>query len=120
MSEEKIHLGGCHCKKVRYEVKIDLTKPAIVCNCSICQRTGSMLQFVPKDDFKLLSGDEVLTDYQFNKHQIHHLFCSVCGIRSFAQGLAPDGSDMRAINVRCLDDVEARDLPTMFYDGKST
>jgi hypothetical protein len=61
----------------------------------------------------------VLTDYRFNKQRIHHLFCSVCGIKSFARGTGPDGTQMTAINARCLDGVEIDTLPVFKYDGKS-
>jgi len=119
MPDLKTHSGGCHCGKVRFDVKIDLSEPAITCNCSICSRAGTMLQFVPAANFELKSGADLLTDYVFNKKQIHHVFCSVCGIRSFANGVDPKGGEVRAINVRCLDDVDAQKVPTHHYDGKS-
>jgi hypothetical protein len=119
MSETKTYAGGCHCGKVRYEVELDLQKPVISCNCSICNRVGSLLTFVPATSFKLLSGEETLTDYQFNKHVIHHVFCRVCGIKSFARGKGRDGSDTVAINARCLDGVDIATLNVMAYDGKS-
>jgi hypothetical protein len=119
MAEAKKHTGGCHCGKVRFEVTLDLAEPAICCNCSICGRSGTMLRFVPVASFELLSGADVLTDYRFNTKNINHQFCSVCGIKSFAAGTSKDGSEMRAINVRCLDDVDVQSLPTHFVDGKS-
>ncbi len=66
-----------------------------------------------------MSGESDLTDYQFNKHLIHHLFCSACGISSFTRGTGPDGSEMVAINVRCLDDVTLDSLSISHFDGKS-
>lgn len=119
MSEIKTHAGGCHCGKVRYQVTLDLSEPAITCNCSICGRSGTMLRFVPSDAFQLLSGEDVLTDYRFNNKVINHQFCSVCGIKSFASGVAPGGAETRAINVRCLDDVDLSAIATHAYDGKS-
>lgn len=119
MSEAKTHTGGCHCGKVRFEVTLDLAEPAITCNCSICGRSGTMLRFVPADSFTLLSGADSLTDYRFNHKLINHLFCKVCGIKSFATGVSPDGVETRAINVRCLDDVDLATVPTVPYDGKS-
>ncbi|MFY2563866.1 GFA family protein [Corallococcus terminator] len=119
MSDLKSYAGGCHCGQVRYEVKLDLSQPVVTCNCSICQKTGSMLSFVPVSEFTLRSGEPALTDYQFNKNVIHHLFCSKCGVRSFARGTGPDGSEMAAINVRCLDDLDLGTVKTMQFDGRS-
>ncbi|NTX15849.1 GFA family protein [Myxococcus sp. CA051A] len=119
MSDLKSYEGGCHCGQVRYEVKLDLSQPAVTCNCSICQKTGSMLSFTPIAQFTLRSGEAALTDYQFNKKVIHHVFCSKCGVRSFARGVGPDGSEMAAINVRCLDGVDLGDVKTMQFDGKN-
>ena len=119
MSAVETFGGGCHCGKVRYEVKLDLAKPVISCNCSMCGRAGTLLTFVPADQFKLLSGEDVLTNYQFNKHVIHHAFCRVCGIKSFARGVARDGSATVAINTRCLDDIDLARLNVTPFDGKS-
>jgi len=119
MAEAKTYAGGCHCGKVRYEVTVDLGEPAITCNCSMCGRSGTMLRFVPAAQFKLLSGTEVLSDYRFNSKVINHLFCSVCGIKSFASGTSKDGVETRAINVRCLDDVDLQGVPTRHVDGKN-
>jgi hypothetical protein len=119
MTEPTKHTGGCHCAKVRYEVTLNLSEPAITCNCSMCARSGTMLRFVPADQFKLLSGADSLTSYRFNTKVIDHLFCSTCGIKSFAIGKSRDGGDTRAINVRCLDDVNLVEIPTHQYDGRS-
>jgi len=119
MSEATTYVGSCHCGQVRYEVEIDLSKPAMTCNCSICLRTGTMLSFVPDGSFKLLSDEEALTDYQFGKQRIHHLFCARCGVRSFARGQKPDGAKMVAINVRCLENVSLDQVPVKQIDGRS-
>jgi hypothetical protein len=119
MSELKSYTGGCHCGKVRYQVQVDLGKPVISCNCSMCGRSGTLLTFVPAQQFKLLSGEDALTDYQFNKHIIHHNFCKVCGIKSFARGKDRSGGDTVAINARCLDDVDIGKLEVTQFDGRS-
>jgi hypothetical protein len=119
MSALEIHGGGCQCGKVRYEVKVDLSKPVMSCNCSMCGRAGTLLTFVPAEQFTLKSGEDVLTDYQFNKHLIHHLFCRVCGIKSFARGVSRDGSPTVALNARCLDDVDVTKLNVTAFDGKN-
>ena len=119
MSGVETFSGGCQCGKVRYEVKLDISKPVISCNCSMCGRSGTLLAFVSADQFTLLSGEDVLTDYQFNKHVIHHLFCSVCGIKSFARGVGRDGGPTVAINTRCLDGVDVSRLNVTLFDGKN-
>ncbi len=114
----RVYQGGCHCGKVRYEVTADLDR-VMACNCSICAKRGSILAFAAEPQFKLLSGEDALTDYQFNKRIIHHLFCGTCGVAAFARGTAPNGQPMVAINVRCLDDVDVSTLTITPFDGKS-
>jgi hypothetical protein len=115
---KKTYTGGCQCGAVRYEVALELGE-VIACNCSRCGRLGSLLAFAPIADFKLLAGEGATTEYQFNKHNVHHLFCSTCGIQSFARGTAPNGAEMAAVNARCLDGVEPESLKVRHVDGRS-
>jgi hypothetical protein len=118
MAERITHHGGCHCGAVRFEV--DAAIDAVIsCNCSICSKRGSLLAFAPASDFRLLSGEAKLKDYQFGKKRIHHLFCSDCGTESFGRGIRPDGAEMVAFNVRCLDDVDVSAFPVRPFDGRS-
>ncbi len=118
MSEPNTYTGSCHCGAVRYEAKLDLAAPVIGCNCSMCGRSGTLLAFIPDQQFKLLSGEDALVDYQFNKHVIHHLFCRVCGIKPFARGKSPNGDDVIAVNTRCLEGVDVQSLQVHSVDGK--
>jgi hypothetical protein len=117
MPDVKTFTGGCHCGAVRYEVTASLDK-VISCNCSICEKRGLLLIFTQPDRFKLLSGNDRLTDYQFNKKIIHHQFCRECGVESFAHGDAPGTGEMVAINVRCLDGIDLGALTLTPYAGK--
>jgi hypothetical protein len=112
------YAGGCHCGAIRYEVATTLDK-VISCNCSICSKRGTLLAFAPTASFDLKSGDDTLSDYQFNKHIIHHHFCATCGVASFARGRGPDGAEMVAINVRCLDGIDLDTLSIHKFDGAS-
>jgi hypothetical protein len=115
----QLYAGSCQCGNVRFEATLDLGT-VVACNCSRCGRVGSLLAFAPADDFKLLSGDDVLTEYKFNKNVISHQFCSVCGVQSFSRGKRPgDGADVVAINVRCLDAVDVDALNVKKFDGKN-
>lgn len=118
MAEAKTYSGSCHCGRVRYEVTTDLAR-VMECNCSHCSRKGFLLSFVPSEQFRLLSGEDALTDYQFNKKVIHHLFCATCGVQSFGRGPGPGGVEMVAVNVRCLDGVDRSTLSVTQFDGKS-
>jgi hypothetical protein len=118
MSGPKTYEGGCHCGKIRYRVSLDLEAPVVVCNCSMCGRSGTMLAFGPASQFTLLSGEEALTSYKFNRQVIDHLFCSTCGIKSFARGEGRQGAAMVAVNVRCLDGVDLESLKINKYDGR--
>ena len=109
--------GGCHCKAVRYEAQMELTK-VMTCNCSHCSMKGFVLTFIPATQFTLLSGEDQLTEYRFNKNVIQHLFCRVCGVQSFGRGKGPGGIETAMINARCLDDFDYSKLPTTEYPGK--
>jgi hypothetical protein len=119
MTQPTTYQGSCHCGAVRYSVEADLSQPVMSCNCSMCGRSGTLLAFVPTAKFTLEQGSDALTDYLFNKENIHHLFCKVCGIKSFARGTGPGGAEMAAVNVRCLDGVDPDKLTVKRIDGRS-
>ncbi|MCA9637182.1 MAG: GFA family protein [Myxococcales bacterium] len=114
--EPRTYEGGCHCGAVRYAITTDLAR-VIECDCSICTKTGTLLTFVPASSFRLIQGEDALTDYQFNKKWVHHYFCPTCGIRSFVAGKTPDGKELRGANVRCLDGVELGALTLTRFHG---
>jgi len=111
------HIGGCHCGRVRFEVLAPAEIEASECNCSICSKTGFLHLIVPKSRFKLLQGSESLTDYTFNTGVARHLFCKVCGIKSFYVPRSnPDGY---SVNVRCLDSGTVAKVTVIPFDGKN-
>ena len=116
---KQTYTGGCQCGKVRYEVSADIGE-VMSCNCSRCGKLGWLLTFVPAADFKLISGEGSTTEFQFNKHVIHHLFCTTCGIRPFARGTGPKGPTV-AINMRSLDGVDVFKVAANAkqFDGKN-
>ena len=118
MTNATRHEGGCHCGAVRFSVTTDLTQ-VIACNCSHCSKKGFLLTFVSPDQFDLHQGADRVTEYRFNTHKIRHLFCATCGVQSYGEGVGPDGREMRAINVRCLDDVQLDTLRPIPWDGAS-
>lgn len=111
--------GSCHCQEVSYSVELDeAITSAFSCNCSMCHRKGTLLTFVPKKCFTLQSGEDNLSDYQFGKKTVHHYFCSTCGVTSFAYGSKPDGTEVVAINVRCLEGLDINEIKINLVNGK--
>jgi hypothetical protein len=113
---KKTYTGGCQCGKVRYEALAEIDE-VISCNCSRCRKLGPLFSAVAMSDFKLLSGANATTDYQFNRRTIHHPFCTACGIQSYAYGKGPGGKDMVMLNVRCLDGVDVEQFKVRKFDG---
>ena len=96
------HRGGCHCGRVRFEVRAPARLEVSECNCSMCSRSGYLHLIVTADRFRLLSGADALTTYTFNTGTARHHFCSTCGIKSFYVPRShPDGF---SVNARCLDE----------------
>ena len=95
------HRGGCHCGAVAFEVAAPAHLVVSECNCSICRMTGFLHLIVPRTRFRLLCGEDALTEYRFNTGSARHLFCSRCGVKPFYVPRSnPDGY---SVNARCLD-----------------
>jgi hypothetical protein len=110
------HTGGCHCGRVRFEVLAPANIEVSECDCSICSKAGYLHLIVPGERFKLLTGQESLSEYSFNTHTAKHLFCSVCGVKSFYVPRShPDGV---SVNARCLDEGTVTHMSIRKSDGK--
>ena len=110
--------GSCHCGAVAFEVEGEI-KGAMACNCSMCQRKGSLLWFVPREKLRLLTPENAASTYMFNKHVIKHRFCAVCGIHPYGEGRDPKGNATAAVNIRCLEGIDLAAIPTKQYDGRA-
>ncbi|TWG88856.1 hypothetical protein L602_001000000550 [Cupriavidus gilardii J11] len=110
--------GSCHCGAIAFDVEATL-EGVMSCNCSICQRKGALMWFVPRDKLTLLTPESNASTYMFNKHVIRHRFCPTCGIHPFGEGTDRQGNPMAAVNVRCLEGVDLSALPVTHIDGRS-
>jgi len=74
---------------------------------------------LPRDRLHLLTPEEEIGTYTFNKHVIKHRFCRTCGIHPYGEGADPQGSRMAAINIRCLEGIDLASVPVQRFDGRS-
>lgn len=114
------YTGSCHCGAVGFEAEIDLAEPTYRCNCSICARTRFWPTIVAPDRFRLLRGEEELTEYRFNSMRNSHHFCRRCGVRTHGIGVMGDGSRIFGVNIGCLEGVATEMLaaaPIVYVDG---
>lgn len=112
------YTGSCHCGQVAFEVDGTI-ESVLSCNCSICQRKGSLLWFVPRASLRLLSPESAASVYTFNRQLIKHRFCPKCGMHPYGEGVDPKGNHMAAINVRCLEGVDLAAIAVREFDGRS-
>lgn len=112
-----IHSGGCHCGRVRFEVDAPAAIEICECNCSMCGKSGFLHLIVPRRRFRLLQGAGDLAQYTFNTGVAKHLFCKICGIKSFYVPRSnPDGY---SVNARCLDPGSVTSMTIGRFDGRN-
>jgi hypothetical protein len=110
------HTGGCHCGRVRFEIEAPAEVEVSDCNCSICAKSGYLHLIVPAERFRLLQGEDALTTYTFNTGAAKHLFCKICGVKSFYVPRShPDGY---SVNFRCLDAGTIKTFTVLPFNGK--
>ncbi len=117
MSAFKSFLGRCHCGDIRFQVELEVPVKGIICNCSICDKTGFLHAIVPSNRFKLLKGKNQLSNYQFNTAVAQHYFCSKCGIKSFY--IPRSNPDGYSVNLRCVDDLDLKQVEFESFDGEN-
>jgi hypothetical protein len=112
--------GSCHCGAVRFEAKLDLAQPTFRCNCTICRRNRFWVAAAKPENFRLVSGREMLTEYLFNTKKNQHFFCRVCGVRAFGVGNETPMGKMYGVNIGCLEGVSEErlsQLSIIYVDG---
>lgn len=111
------HRASCHCGAVILEIDLpDGLPDPFRCNCSFCRRRSAVMSGVPKEQLRVIQGQEALKLYQFKTQTAKHYFCGNCGIYTHHQRRS--NPNEYGFNVACLDGVNPyalTDLPT--FDG---
>ena len=111
------YTGGCHCRRVGFEVDAPSDIAADACDCSICKMTGHLHLLVAADAFRLLQGEDDLQTYSFNTGIAKHYFCRHCGVKSFYVPRShPHGI---SVNVNCLDPATITSIQVTPFDGRN-
>jgi len=111
--------GGCHCGQVRFEVEVDLGAGGTMCNCTVCTKISPVGAIVPPSAFRLLSGEDSLSSYEWGTKTAQRKFCKHCGVHCFAFGhLDILGGDYVAISLNCLDDFDLSAVKLGYWDGR--
>lgn len=117
MSALIVHTGACHCGRVRFEVDAPEQLALLDCNCSICHKAGFLHLIVPRDQFRLLTGEQDLTAYRFGTGVAQHTFCRHCGIKPFY--VPRSHPDQISVNARCLNPGTVKGNHTTAFDGQN-
>lgn len=116
---DKIHDAACHCKSVRFRVRLsDGLNTARRCSCSLCRMRGAVAVSANLDGIEFTQGQEHLTLYQFNTNTAKHYFCSKCGIYTHHQRRS--NPNEFGVNVACLDGVSPFDFPAVIVNDGVT
>ncbi|MPT49064.1 MAG: GFA family protein [Sphingobium sp.] len=111
--------GACHCGAVQFTVRLtDGMNTARRCSCSYCSMRGAVAVSANLDDIEIISGQDILSLYQFNTGTAKHHFCSRCGIYTHHQRRS--NPHQYGVNVACLDGVSPLDFAVVpVYDGQN-
>ena len=109
--------GGCHCGAIMFEAEVPQAVTVLDCNCSICAKAGFRHLIVPHGDFSLRGDAGKLTSYRFGTGAAEHLFCGICGIKSFYQPRSHP--EAWSVNLNALDDISGLQVTFEQFDGRN-
>ena len=100
----------CHCENVELEVNIPEAgfSKLMRCNCSLCKRKGAVMSPLPKENVKLVKGQDSLKLYQYHTKVAEHYFCSNCGI--YTHHKMRSNPNMIGVNVACIEGINPFEL----------
>jgi len=112
----KDYFGECHCGEIRFKFTSEDSVDIWKCNCSICEIHGFEHLFIKHNNFTILAGSDSITEYTFRTKTAKHLFCKICGVKSFYQPRSHP--DSYSINLKCVKQ-PPQVKNTINFDGKN-
>jgi len=95
----------CHCGAIEAEINVpENLEKVLRCNCSLCKRKGAVMSMVKNDDFKIIKGEDKLSQYQFHTKVAKHYFCSICGI--YTHHNPRINPAMTGFNLGCIENID--------------
>jgi hypothetical protein len=82
--------GSCHCGAIAFEVEGKIER-ALECNCSICQRKGSKLWFIPRSALKLKTPKDATRVYTLKQAPAQASLLPGVRHPSVRRGQGPEG-----------------------------
>ena len=97
------YFGSCHCGVIKFKFYSSESVEIWKCNCSICALLNYEHLFIKHEDFKIIQGNKLLSEYSF-------------GTKSFYQPRSHP--DSYSINLKCVNNgPEIKN--TIHFDGKN-
>lgn len=111
--------GSCHCGALRFEVSLDPSGGATMCNCSICTKLGGRNAITKPEAFVATQGETLAGTYAWGGKTGTRYFCKTCGVHCYGRGYLEEvGGAYVSVNLNCLDDLELAGLPVKHWDGR--
>ena len=107
---------SCHCGKIKISV---LQKPETLtsCNCSICNRYGSLWGYYGPSDVEVISVASALTSYSWSEKNIQFKHCSQCGCVTHYETTEQVQTAKIGVNFRMAAPAEIGNMRIRQFDG---
>ena len=110
------HSGGCHCGRVRFEVRAPAALPVSECNCSMCSKSG--LSASDRAQVALQAAERRRGAHRIPVQYRHGAAPLLFGLRHQIVLRAPLASRGYSVNARCLDEGTVEALEITPINGK--
>ncbi len=111
--------ASCHCGAVRISVP-RLPETITDCNCSICQRYGTLWAYYTIDEVRVEAALGATQAYAWGDKSLQFIRCRHCGCVTHWEPIVADRGPRMGVNARNFDPAEIRDIRIRHLDGAVT